>query len=207
MTISVFVLEDHDVTRKGIRLILEESPAIQVVGEAENVEAGLDLILSLRPDVVVSDFFFSQGKTGADLIFELQQAGYLVPVLILSGYDTPAYVEKAFMAGAKGYMLKDEYGPSLLTAVRQIAEGGSYFSPALDPIMRELKEVMAHLTDREWEVVRFVAQGLKNEEMAQILGIEGRTVRAHLEKVFKKLGLSRRGELIAWAWKNGYAER
>lgn len=207
MAISVFLVEDHYTTRQGMRLVLEEDAEINVVGEMETVEDALDPILALRPDVIVSDYSFGKQKTGAELIRALQDLRCFIPVLILSGYDTLAFAQAAFMAGARGYMLKNEYGPDLVKAVKAVAQGGMYVSPLLEPLLTEGMKRISQLTDREWQVVRFVARGLKNQEMAQIFGIEERTVRAHLEQVFKKLGLSHRGELIAWAWKNGYAER
>jgi len=205
MPIKVFIVEDHFVTRRGIRLVLEEDDAIVVVGEAETGQEALAQILALQPDVVVCDYELLQDMTGADLILALQQADSHASILILSGYDDSAYVRAAVTAGAKGYMLKDEYGPDIIAAVKMVAQGGTYFSPAIVPMLAAItKTSVLHFTEQEEQVLRLVAKGNTNLEIAQALEVEIRTVRFHLANLFEKLGVSNRGKVAAWAWKHGF---
>lgn len=135
------------------------------------------------------------------------QGGCQVPILMLSAYSHPAYVQDAVAHGAKGYLLKDEYGYTLVTAVKQVALGGTYFSSAIARLIAGFHSSTWQLTQQEIRVLRLVATGASNPEIAHIMGIEGRTVRFHLGNLFQKTGVSNRGKLAAWAWREGFGER
>lgn len=197
--IRVVVADDHAVVREGIRRVLNDDPDVTVVGEASNGADALAIIEDSRPDVVLLDLGLPD-ISGLEVVRRLQQAEAPPRVLVLSMHDDDEYVLRAIRAGVDGYLLKDEAEPAMLrAAVRSVHAGDSYFSgaaaaslagalrrpadrgPEADPLSR--------LTDRELEVLRLVAAGRSNKEMAAELGIGRRTVETHRENLMRKLGI------------------
>lgn len=197
--IRVVVADDHTVVREGIRRVLEDDPDVTVVGEAATGGEALTIIEDSRPDVVLLDLGLPD-ITGLDVVRRLRKAGTRPRVLVLSMHDDDEYVLRAVRAGVDGYLLKDEAEPAMLrAAVRSVHAGESYFSTtaaaslagALRPPTGAGTETdpLARLTERELEVLRLVASGRSNKEMATELGISRRTVETHRENLMRKLDI------------------
>ena len=194
--IRVLVADDHGVVREGIRHVLEGEAGFEVIGEAANGADAMALAESLRPDVVVLDISMP-GESGLVLAAKLRERVPETRVLILSMHDHPEYVLESVRAGAHGYLLKETAATELSRAIRAVEDGAAFYSP---PIARQLSDAirneLAHerrssdlgtLTPREREVLRGVAQGRTNKEIATALGISHRTVETHRESLMRKL--------------------
>jgi DNA-binding NarL/FixJ family response regulator len=205
-TTRVLLADDHPTLRLGLRVLLDQAPDVEVVGEAENGEEALALIESLMPDVAVLDCQLP-GMEGTQVALEIQQRGLLVRVLALSSYDDDRYVRGMLEAGAVGYLLKEEAPETIVAAVRAAAQGEGYFSP---PVAAKVAawvrgERPGGLTEREVEVLQLVEEGLSNKEIAQTLSITVRTVDFHVSNILKKLEVTSRVEAAVWAKEQGMA--
>ena len=210
--IRVIVVDDHAVVRSGLRLLLEQEPDIEVIGEAENGRRAVFEAIEAKPDVVLLDVVMPE-QGGIESIQPLLDAVQGVKVLVLSMQDDPSYVREAFAAGASGYVLKEAADAELVDAVRQVAGGGSYVHPALGArlIAAEAEERRRAeedpLSEREREILRLLALGHTNQEIAQMLYISVRTAEAHRAHIMRKLRLSTRAELVRYALQHGLLER
>ncbi len=211
MTIRVLLADDQETVRAGFRMILDSEPDIEVVGEAADGETAVRQATALRPDVSVMDIRMP-GLDGIEATRLL--AGPAVPnplrIVVVTTYDTDQNVYTALRAGAVGFLLKDA-GPSLLIdAVRQAHLGESLISPAV--LLRLLRQWSAGpsshsadpLTVRERDILREVARGRTNAELATELAISISTVKTHLGAIQRKIGARNRTEIAIWAWENGY---
>jgi two-component system response regulator NreC len=212
MTIRVLVVDDHAVVRAGLRRVLDAEADIETVGEAANVERAVFEALEARPDVVLMDVVMP-GKTGIEGMPALLQAVPDVKVLMLSMQDDPQYVREAFEAGASGYVLKEAADTDVVDAVRAVAAGERYVHPALGARLiaadsEERKRAESDpLSEREREVLRLLALGHTNQEIAALLYISVRTAETHRAHIMQKLGLSSRAELVRYALDHGVVER
>jgi two-component system response regulator NreC len=207
VTISVLLVDDHAILRTGLRRILEAEPDIEVVGEAESAERAIFEALSSKPDVVVMDVVMP-GKSGIDGTPAVLRAVPETKVLVLSMQDDPRYVREAFEAGAVGYVLKEAVDTEVIGAIRAVAGGERYVHPALGARLiaadaEERKRAEEDpLSDREREVLRLLALGHTNQEIASQLYISVRTAETHRAHIMQKLGLSSRAELVRYALDN-----
>jgi two-component system response regulator NreC len=212
VTIRVLVVDDHAVVRSGLRRVLDAENDIQTVGEAANVERAVFEALETKPDVVLLDVVMP-GKSGIDGMPALLQALPDVKVLMLSMQDDPRYVREAFEAGASGYVLKEAADTDVVDAVRAVAAGERYVHPALGARLiaaesEERKRAESDpLSEREREVLRLLALGHTNQEIAALLYISVRTAETHRAHIMQKLGLSSRAELVRYALDHGLIER
>jgi two-component system response regulator NreC len=209
--IRALVVDDHAVVRAGIRLLLEREQDIEVVGEAGNAQDAVFDVRALKPDVVLLDVVMP-GQSGIEVLPSLLKESPETKVLVLSMQDDPSYVREAFAAGASGYVLKEAADEEVVAAVREIADGGSYVHPALGARM-VTAEAQARaaadadpLSDREREVLRLLALGHTNQEIAKMLYISVRTAETHRAHIMQKLGLSTRAELVRYALSHGLLE-
>lgn len=206
--IRVLVVDDHAVVRSGLRLLLDAEPDIEAVGEAPNAERALYEAIELKPDVVLMDLQMPE-KGGIEGMPALLQALPTTKVLVLSMQDEPRYVRAAFDAGASGYVLKEAADTDLVAAVRQVADGGRYVHPTLGARMIEAEAAERRraeedpLSDREREVLKLLALGQTNQEIASILFISVRTAETHRAHIMQKLGLSNRAALVRYALAHG----
>jgi two-component system response regulator NreC len=206
--ISAVVVDDHAVVRSGIRLLLDSQEDIEVVGEAGNAKDAIFRVRALKPDVILLDVVMP-GESGIEVLPKLLKESPDTKVLVLSMQDDPSYVREAFAAGASGYVLKEAADEEVVSAVREIAAGGSYVHPALGARMvaAEAKERAAAeadpLSEREREVLRLLALGHTNQEIAQHLYISVRTAESHRAHIMQKLRLSTRAELVRYALSQG----
>jgi two-component system response regulator NreC len=206
--ISVVLVDDHAVVRSGIRLLLERQDDIEVVGEAGNAKDALFRARALKPDVILLDVVMP-GESGIDVLPRLLEESPETKVLVLSMQDDPRYVREAFAAGAQGYVLKEAADDEVVSAVREIANGGRYVHPTLGARMvaADAEERAAAeadpLSEREREVLRLLALGHTNQEMAEKLYISVRTAESHRAHIMQKLRLSTRAELVRYALSHG----
>lgn len=211
MTIRVLVADDQDLVRTGLKMILEAQPGLRVVGEAGDGRRAVQLAEELRPDVCLLDIRMP-GMDGIEATRRLAGRGVASPlaVIVITTFDLDEYVYGALKAGARGFLLKDA-GPELLVqAIRVAAAGDALISPritarllerfaALDTSARAAQPAEP-LTEREEEVLRTVARGRTNEEIARELHISLSTVKSHLASLMGKIGARNRVEIAVWAY-------
>jgi two-component system, NarL family, response regulator LiaR len=201
-TIRVFIADDHTLLRDGTRQILEVEPDLEVVGEAGDGERAAALIGELEPDVAICDLRMP-GLNGIAVMERVRAAGGETRFLLLSAYDDVEYVLEALQAGASGYLLKTAPGQRLVEAVRAVAAGDHVLEPSLSSALAARISPRARanpeLTRREREMLRLLAQGLRNKEIARELGISTRTVEGHLNNLYLKIGVGSRTEALLYA--------
>ena len=206
--ISVVVVDDHAVVRSGLRLLLESQDDIEVAGEAGNAKDAIFRARALKPDVLLLDVVMP-GESGIDVLPQLLKESPKTKVLVLSMQDDPSYVREAFGAGASGYVLKEAADEEVVSAIREVAAGGRYVHPALGArlVAAEAAERAAAeadpLSDREREILRLLALGHTNQEIAQQLYISVRTAESHRAHIMQKLRLTTRAELVRYALSRG----
>ena len=194
--IRILLADDHALVREGIRRVLEEDPMFEVVAEAADGEEAVALARQHRPDVAVVDISMPHAS-GVEVTARLQNEAASTHVLILSMHDDVEYVMRAVRAGARGYLLKDEAGPSQLReAVRAVNSGDSFFTSAVAARLAAglrgdegEKPGLDVLTARELDVLKGIAAGLSNKQIAADLGISRRTVESHRESLMRKLDI------------------
>jgi len=209
--IRAVVVDDHAVVRSGIKLLLEREEDIEVVGEAGNAKDAIFRARALKPDVILLDVVMP-GESGIEVLPNLLKESPETKVLVLSMQDDPNYVREAFAAGASGYVLKEAADEEVVAAVREIANGGRYVHPALGARMvaaeadaRAAAEADP-LSEREREVLRLLALGHTNQEIAKMLFISVRTAETHRAHIMQNLRLSSRAELVRYALSHGLLE-
>jgi two-component system response regulator NreC len=206
--IRVLIVDDHPVVRAGLRRVLESEPGIEVVGEAGDARNAVFQTREAKPDVILMDVVMP-GKTGIEAIPDVLHDAPETKILILSMQDDPHYVREAFDAGASGYLLKEAADTDVVAAIRDVAAGGRYVHPALGARLvaadsEERKRAEEDpLSDREREVLRLLALGHTNQEIATQLFISVRTAETHRAHVMQKLLLQSRAELVRYALEQG----
>jgi two-component system, NarL family, response regulator NreC len=204
MTIRTVIVDDHAVVRSGLRLVLEGEDDIEVVAEAADARSAVFEARAHRPDVILLDVVMP-GRSGIEAIPDLLKESPESKVLVLSMQDDPAYVREAFGAGASGYVLKEAADAEVVAAVRDVASGQRYVHPTLGArlVAAEAEErVRAEedpLSDREHEILRMLALGHTNQEIAGQLFLSVRTVETHRAHIMQKLRISTRAELVRYA--------
>ncbi|MBK8447980.1 MAG: response regulator transcription factor [Micropruina sp.] len=202
--ITVLLVDDHPVVRSGLRALLAGEPTLDVVGAAATAEEALTLVATLDPDVVLSDLRLGDGIDGVTLTETLRRGGERPAVLILTTYDNDSDIVRAVMAGAAGYLLKDAEPEVIVQGIHDAAGGRLVLSPELE---RRVAARMTHgvpqLSDRELDVLRLVAEGRANKEIARALFISEATVKTHLVHIFGKLHTDSRTSAVAAARTHG----
>ncbi len=206
--IRLLIIDDHQLVRSGLRRLLENEEDMTVEDEAGTAYDAVRLARLHKPDVLLLDVVMP-GGSGLDAIPEIREAAPDARILALSMQDDPSYVRQAFAAGASGYVLKEAADDELLAAVREVAEGGRYVDPQLGARLAAADAVAAAetaedpLSDREREVLRLLALGHTNQEIAQMLYLSVRTAETHRARIMQKLGLTTRAELVRYAIDHG----
>lgn len=199
----VIVVDDHPVVRAGLVALLSTRPGLEVVGQAGSASEALALYARERPDVVLMDLQLG-AEDGVSVTRALREGDPGARVLILTTYDTDADIVAAIEAGAVGYLLKDATPDALGAAVEAAAHGESVFAPAVaGRLARRVVAAPTDLTDREAEVLRLVAQGGTNRQVAKELFLSEATVKTHLVHIFSKLGVDSRTAAVAAARERG----
>ena len=211
--IRIVLVDDQTLVRQGIRSLLELSGDIEIVAEASDGEDGLVAIRRERPDVVLLDVRMPK-KGGIDVLRELQAAGNAPPAILLTTFDDDEVLLEGMKAGARGYLLKDVSLEQLTGAVRTVADGGTVIRPAItERVLRGLEHVRRDfdalsppdpLTKREVEILRLMAGGYSNREIADALGTAEGTVKNHASSILSKLGVRDRTRAVLKALELGY---
>ena len=209
--IRVLLAEDHETIREGLRLIINAQPDMEVVGEARNGEVAVSAARELRPDVVVMDVSMPN-MTGLTATERLAECCPDVKVLTLTRHGDEPYVQQLLRAGAAGYVLKQSQSSELLNGIRAVAAGQKYLDPAVTAkVVREYarkplpaSSAPVALSGREEEVVRLVAWGYSNKEIAARLELSVKTVETHKSNAMSKLGLRNRTEVVRYALVRGW---
>jgi two-component system, NarL family, response regulator NreC len=208
MSIRTVIVDDHAVVRSGLRLVLENESDIEVVAEAADARTAVFEARAHHPDVILLDVVMP-GRSGIEAIPDLLEESPESKVLVLSMQDDPAYVREAFGAGASGYVLKEAADAEVVAAVREVAGGERYVHPALGArlVVADAEErVRAEedpLSEREHEILRLLALGHTNQEIAGRLFLSVRTVETHRAHIMQKLRISTRAELVRYALERG----
>jgi len=207
MSTRILIVDDHAVVRTGLRLLIDGQPDLEVVGEAGDATTAAAEIRTLKPDLVLLDIVMPD-LTGLDALPSLLAEHPGMKVVILSMEDDPRYVREAFAAGARGYLLKEAVANEVVNAIREVAQGGRYVHPELGArlIDTEQNEKRVHddpLSPREREVLKLLALGHTNQEIADQLLISVRTAETHRARIMKKLQLASRAELVRYAIATG----
>lgn len=200
-TLRIFLLDDHELLRRGVRGLLEGAPEIEVVGESGLAGEGTRRILALRPDVAVVDVQLPDGS-GIDVCREIRSRDSSIHVLMLTTYDDARARMASLLAGAAGFVLKEIRGQDLVAAVRMAATGQSLPDAAPEPqdLARHLGDPrLQSLTCQETRVLELIVEGLTNREIGDRLAISEKTVRNHVTNLLGKLGLSRRTQAAVYA--------
>lgn len=203
--ITILLVDDHQLVRAGLRALLESVDDLRVVGEAGDGDAAVDLAVAERPDVVLMDLSMPR-VDGVEATRRLAAAGVDTRVVVLTSFADQPRVQAALAAGAVGYLLKDSDPRDVISAVRQAAAGHVPIDARVAQALLPGSQTPAAghtLSGREAEVLSLVAQGMANKQIARQLGISERTVKAHLGKVFRQIGVADRTSAALWARDHG----
>ena len=208
MKIKILVADDHDVVRAGVRFLLERQEDMQIVGEAADGRKVVRLAEELSPSVIVMDIAMPQ-LNGIDAAAQILHHNADVRIIILSMYADEEFLVRALTAGVKGYLLKDAVQADLIPAVRAVATGRSFFSPAIARTLAEdyvrqlqskgMEDSYELLTDREREILQLLAEGKSNKEVATVLNLSPYTVETHRTHLMQKLNLHNTAEIVLYA--------
>ena len=210
--IQVLIVDDHAIVREGQMALIDTEPGMEVVGEAQDGFEAVEMAIKLKPDVTLMDLEMPR-KGGIEAIGEIKAENPDVRILVLTSYTEDEKVYAAIRAGAQGYLLKDSSPNEILAAIRQVHLGETSMRPSIaEKLMRELqrssnrKPTVDPLTEREVEILKLVAQGLPNQEIAEQLVISERTVRTHVTNILSKLHLANRTQAALYALREGLTD-
>ena len=213
--LRILIADDHGLVRRGARAVLHSRHGWRVVGEAANGREAVDMAIELKPDVAIFDISMS-GLDGVEATRQTLEAVPDTKVLVLTMHESDQMVRRALDAGASGYLLKSDFTDCLAKAVKAIAEGKRFLTPKVSEIVldgflktrnehQQGERAGARASPRELEIIRLLAQGKSNKEIAAELGIAARTVETHRAKIMLKLGIHSLAELIHYAIRHGIA--
>lgn len=211
MTTRLLLVDDHAVVRSGLRMLLENEPEIEIIGEAGNAEEAIEAAVRLKPNLILMDIGLPD-LSGIDATREIKKRLPEVSIVALTIHEDEEYFFKMLEAGASGYVPKRAAPEELLTAIRTAASGQVYLYPSLAKLLvRDFlsggrpagDQAHSDLTDREQEILTYLAEGANNDEIAKSLVISPKTVARHRENIMRKLNLHSRSELVRYAIRKG----
>jgi DNA-binding NarL/FixJ family response regulator len=213
--ITIVVAEDHTILREGLRALLETETDFKVVGEAVNGKEALHCVATLKPDLVLMDLSMPN-TNGTEAIRNIKRRFPDTKIITLTVHKTEEYVRAALQAGASGYMLKEDNKSELCNAIRSVINGNAFLSPSVcgkvvsgflggstNSLSRNTISSWESLTHREREVIKLIAEGLRNKEIAQYLSVSHKTVEKHRSNLMKKLNLHSAAAITTYAINNG----
>lgn len=208
--ITILIVDDHKVVRRGVRAFLETQPDLGVVGESESGTAALKLVEEFAPDVVLMDLVMPK-MDGVEATRQIKQMSPRTQVIVLTSYHQDEYIFPAIRAGALSYLLKDAEPEELADAVRKAAQGEAVLHPRVAArVVQELHgarsdtpNAFTELSDRELQVLRLIADGMNNANIAETLIISEKTVKSHVSNILSKLHLADRTQAAVYAWREG----
>lgn len=212
--ISILIVDDHEVVRQGLRAYLDAQPDFVVVGEASSGEDAVQLAMEYLPDVVLMDLVMS-GMGGVQATRRVKDVTPRSQIVVLTSYHQDEFIYPALQAGAISYVLKDVVMEDLADAIRKAAQGEAVLHPKVaERVIHEITGVKegvfnpyAELTNREMEILRLIARGLSNSELADSLVISENTVKGHVSNILSKLHLADRTQAAVFAWEQGLVHR
>ncbi len=211
-TLQILIADDHTVIREGLKVLLDAQPDLRVVGEAARGEEACKLAVELQPDVIIMDVSMP-GLGGAGATKRLKELCPDIKVLALSAFEDEVYVRQLLSSGASGYVLKRTAAGEIARAIRVVADGGLYLDPfvagkvAASPAKGQSSAGSAEsLSDREREVLRFIARGFTNKEVANLLGVSIKTVETYKTRLNRKLNLHSRADAVRYALAQGWLQ-
>ncbi len=202
--ITVLLVDDHHLVRRGFRRMLEDEDDIEVAGEASDGQEAIDKARELAPAVIVMDFALP-GMNGAAAARQILKIAPQTGILMLSMHSEPNYVRTCLDAGARGYLLKNAIDLELTDAIRKIAAGQQVLDPRLEPVSGADGAAAPELTPRELEVLQLIVNGKSNREIALVLGLSVNTVAVHRANLMQTLGIHNTADLVVYAIRNGLA--
>jgi DNA-binding NarL/FixJ family response regulator len=201
----ILIVDDHPMMREGLRTLISRERDLAVCGEAETAGQALDAVANLKPDLVLADISLP-GRNGVELIKEIRALQPVVLILVISMHDESLYAERILRAGARGYIMKQESGPTMIQAIRQVLAGRIYLSGKMSARIlenvtgkRAKASSIERLSDREFEVFQLIGRGKSTVQIAEELHLSTKTVEAHRARVKEKLDLQTMTELISFA--------
>ncbi len=200
--ITVMLVDDHALVRKGFRRMVEDDPELRIVGEASNGQEAIQLAQELKPQVIVMDMAMPE-MNGVQATREIMKRLPKTAVLILSMYNQENDVRNAFDAGAQGYILKNADDIDLPSAIKDVAAGKRVLDPGLVAAEREPGDAFERLTPREKQILQLIAEGNSNKEIAGLLNLSVNTVAVHRANLMDALGVHRTAELVVYAIRKG----
>lgn len=210
--IRVVIADDHTILREGVRTLLELHDDIEVVGEAADGKEAVEKVAQLAPDIVLMDIAMP-GLGGLEAALEIRKLSPKTKIVVLTQYDDREYIYRFLKAGAAGYVLKKAAGTELIAAIRAVHQGGVFLYPSvagrvIEGYLRggepqEEEAAYERLTDREKQVLKLVAEGRSNKEIAELLTLSIKTVMGHRANIMEKLGIHNRTELVKYAIRKG----
>ncbi|WP_099361045.1 response regulator [Fredinandcohnia onubensis] len=211
--VKLLIVDDHAVVRSGLMMLLNGKNNIEVIGEASEGDEAIKKAKELNPDVVLMDLSMPHGKDGLTATQELHELMPDIAILILTMHDDEEYLFRAIQSGASGYILKNAPHEDLLGAIESVSTGNAYLTPSatkvlmsgyLDRVKKgDNADTFALLSEREKEVLEWIAKGYSNKEIGERLVISVKTVESHKSNLMEKLGLKSRPELVKYAMKKG----
>ncbi len=212
--ITVFIVDDHKVVRQGVRAFLDTQPDLVVVGEAESGAEAVEAVAEHAPDVVLMDLIMP-GMDGVEATRQVKKVSPRTQVIVLTSYHQDEHIFPAIRAGALSYLLKDAEPDELASAIRKAAAGEAVLHPRVaSRVVQELHGArqdtpnpFTALSDRELEVLRLIADGLSNADIAASLIISEKTVKSHVSNILSKLHLADRTQAAVYAWREGVVRR
>jgi DNA-binding NarL/FixJ family response regulator len=210
--LRILLADDHGIVRQGLKLLINNEPDMQVVGEAADGNALVRQATALHPDVVIMDISMP-GMGGVPATRALKNLPRMTTILALTRHEDPTHLEELLRAGASGYVLKQSAPGDLLRAIRAVAAGGVYIDPAMKPTLADgllgrsagrSDESLKSISEREAEVLRFIAIGHTNKEIAAALQISVKTVEVHKANAMRKLGLKGRVDVVRYGVLQGW---
>jgi len=212
--VTILIVDDHEVVRQGLRAYLDAQPGFVVVGEASSGDEAVKLAMEFLPDVVLMDLVMT-GMGGVQATRKVKDATPRTQIVVLTSYHQDEYIFPALQAGAISYMLKDVAMEDLADAIRKAAEGEAVLHPRvaerviyeINGAKRAVFNPFTDLTNREMEILRLIARGLSNNEIAQTLVISENTVKGHVSNILSKLHLADRTQAAVFAWEQGLVHK
>ena len=203
--IRILIVDDHPMMREGLRTLISREHDLAICGEAETAGQALDAVANLKPDLVLADISLP-GRNGVELIKDIRSLQPAVLMLVISMHDESLYAERVLRAGARGYIMKQESGPTMIQAIRQVLAGRIYLSGKMSARIlenvagkRAKASPIERLSDREFEVFQLIGRGKSTVQIAEELHLSTKTVEAHRAHVKAKLDLKTMPELISFA--------